>query len=416
MKSPGTTSLDKPPLEANHLDQQLRSDLERRERENLYRRRKVMLSPQGAQVTIATGFESEMAINIEGRECLNFSSNDYLGLANHPDVIKAFQLAADSYGVGSGASHLISGHSSEHHALEEELAEFTGRQRALLFSSGYMANMGVINALAKAEDRVLGDRLNHASLLDGGFLSQAQFERYPHKDLNALRVLLEQGEYRRNLITSDGVFSMDGDVAPLTSLAELASDFKACLMVDDAHGFGVLGKNGGGLVEQLGLSSEQVPILIGTLGKAFGTFGAFVAGSDALIETLIQFGRTYIYTTALPPAIAAASRVSLRLLQAESERREKLQILMTRFRAGAAQLDIPLSSSTTPIQPVMIGDDRRVTEVGSLLLDQGFWVGAIRPPTVPRGGARLRIALTAGHSETDIDCLLAALHTALQRV
>lgn len=400
----------------NPLDTQLRADLEARQQADLYRRRRVLASPQGARVRIDGGLNAGVDGDGQSKnpQCCNFSSNDYLGLANHPEVIAAFQAAANLYGVGSGASHLISGHSREHHALEEELAEFTGRQRALLFSTGYMANVGVLNALAGSGDLLLEDRLNHASLLDGGFLCRAQFERYPHGDLSAVQDHLNSGNYRRKFIATDGVFSMDGDVAPLPALAELAETAGAALMVDDAHGFGVLGKHGGGVVEQLGLSAQQVPILMGTLGKAFGTFGAFVAGSDTLIETLIQFGRTYIYTTALPPAIAAATRASLKLVQSEPGRREKLKTLIERFRTGAAQLDIPLTASSTAIQPVMIGDDHRVSKLGQILLDQGFWVGAIRPPTVPSGGARLRITLTAGHSDADVDGLLLALHSALR--
>lgn len=390
------------------FEHQLCTELALREQANLYRRRKVLCSPQGERVRMEGG--------VAGRDYLNFSSNDYLGLANHPEVVSAFQAAANTYGVGSGASHLISGHSCEHHALEEELAEFTDRPRALLFSTGYMANLGVLNALAGERDLLLEDRLNHASLLDGGFLCRAQFERYPHGDLADLQNRLDQGDYRRKLIATDGVFSMDGDVAPLQALVKLSDTAGAALMVDDAHGFGVLGANGGGLVEQFALSVEQVPILMGTLGKALGTFGAFVAGSEALIETLIQFGRTYIYTTALPPAIAAASRASLRLVQREPERREQLNTLIAHFRAGAAQLDIPLANSDTAIQPVMINNDRRVVEVGHLLLDQGFWVGAIRPPTVPSGGARLRITLSASHSTADVDNLLSALQIALRTI
>ena len=390
------------------FEHQLCTELALREQANLYRRRKVLCSPQGERVRMEGG--------VAGRDYLNFSSNDYLGLANHPEVVSAFQAAANTYGVGSGASHLISGHSCEHHALEEELAEFTDRPRALLFSTGYMANLGVLNALAGERDLLLEDRLNHASLLDGGFLCRAQFERYPHGDLADLQNRLDQGDYRRKLIATDGVFSMDGDVAPLQALVKLSDTAGAALMVDDAHGFGVLGANGGGLVEQFALSVEQVPILMGTLGKALGTFGAFVAGSEALIETLIQFGRTYIYTTALPPAIAAASRASLRLVQREPERREQLNTLIAYFRAGAAQLDIPLANSDTAIQPVMINNDRRVVEVGHLLLDQGFWVGAIRPPTVPSGGARLRITLSASHSTADVDNLLSALQIALRTI
>jgi 8-amino-7-oxononanoate synthase len=381
-------------------DRELRAALDARRVENLYRRRLTLETPQGAQV------------RVEGSACVNFASNDYLGLANHPDVIAAFVGAAETFGVGSGASHLISGHSREHQALEEELAAFIGRPRALLFSTGYMANMGAINALMGPGDLLLQDRLNHASLLDGGFLCRARFERYPHGDLDALDRLLAPAGPRRTLIATDGVFSMDGDLAPLRALAARADARGAWLMVDDAHGFGVLGRNGGGIVEELGLSLDEVPILIGTLGKAFGTFGAFVAGSETLIETLIQFGRTYIYTTALPPAVAAATRASLRLLRDEDWRREHLRELIARFRTRAAALGIPLLPSTTPIQPVPVGDDGRVLAMAERLLEAGHWVGAIRPPTVPRGTARLRIALSAAHSATQVDALVDALAAA----
>ncbi len=388
------------------MDTELELALGARRAANLYRRRLTLESPQGAQVRLDGGARAA------------FSSNDYLGLANHPAVIAAFQRATTQYGVGSGASHLISGHSREHQALEEELADFTGRPRALLFSTGYMANMGTINALVGEGDTLFGDRLNHASLLDGGFLCRARFLRYAHGDLAALRQLL--ADYTsgprcgRKLIATDGVFSMDGDLAPLPALAELAQAEGAWLMVDDAHGFGVLGTNGGGVAEHFGLDCQHLPVLVGTPGKACGTFGAFVAGSEALIETLIQFGRTYIYTTALPPAVAAATRASLGLIRAEGWRRERLQGLVQRFRAGAAQLDIPLLPSPTPIQPVLIGDDERVVAIGARLHTAGYWVGAIRPPTVPRGGARLRIALNAEHSDAQVDGLLEALAAALR--
>ena len=382
-------------------DRELRAALDARRAEQLYRRRLTLETPQGAEV------------RVDGRACVNFASNDYLGLASHPEVIAAFTRAAASYGVGSGASHLISGHSREHQALEEELAAFTGRPRALLFSTGYMANLGVINALMGPGDLLLQDRLNHASLLDGGFLCRARFERYSHGDLEALDGLLAPTGPRRILIATDGVFSMDGDLAPLPALAARADRRGAWLMVDDAHGFGVLGRMGGGIVEEFDLGLDAVPILIGTLGKAFGTFGAFVAGSEALIETMIQFGRTYIYTTALPPAVAAATRTSLRLLRDESWRRDRLRALIARFRAGAAALDIPLLPSSTPIQPVPVGDDGRVQAVAERLRGAGHWVGAIRPPTVPRGTARLRIALSAAHTEAQVDALLEALSASL---
>ncbi len=346
---------------------------------------------------------------IDNKAVVNFCSNDYLGLANDARVITAFKKATDDYGVGSGSAHLICGHSSAHHALEEELAEFTGCERALLFSTGYMANLGTITALVGRGDCIFEDKLNHASLLDGGLSSGALFKRYPHADLEQLEKLLFKASGQK-LVVTDGVFSMDGDVAPLRELADLAKQNAAWLMVDDAHGFGVLGKNGGGLVEQLNLTSDDVPILMGTLGKAFGTFGAFVAGSEMLIETLIQSAHTYIYTTALPPAIAEATRESLKIVIAETWRREKLQALITQFKTGAAQLGLPLMPSDSPIQPLLVGDSSRATRMSEQLLDAGFLVSAIRPPTVPKGKARLRITLSALHEFEEVARLLETLH------
>jgi 8-amino-7-oxononanoate synthase len=352
---------------------------------------------------------------MDGRELLAFSSNDYLGLANHPRVVAAFQQAANQYGVGSGASHLICGHSSEHHALEEELADFCGRPRALLFSTGYMANLGVISALVGRGDGVFEDRLNHASLLDGGLLSGARFQRYAHNDPSALATQLAK-PYKHRLVCTDGVFSMDGDMAPLPELANTCDQHHAWLMVDDAHGFGVLGKNGGGVAEHFGLATMQLPILMATLGKAVGTFGAFVAGSANLIEYLVQFSRSYIYTTAMPPAIAAATRASLRLVWEENWRRQQLQNLIALFRRGASELGLALMDSATPIQPVLVGSDADVLKIGDHLYRNGFHVGTIRSPTVPKGSARLRITLTAAHGEEDVLRLLDALQQAFAAV
>ena len=364
--------------------------------QGLYRRRRVIDGPQG------------IMLRVDGRQVVNFCSNDYLGLANHPEVVAGFKQAADRYGVGSGSAHLICGHSSAHHALEEELAAFTGRARALLFSTGYMANLGVISALVGRNDRVLEDRLNHASLLDGGLLSRAQFKRFRHLDSMDLQgQLLARTE--KTLIVSDGVFSMDGDLADLPALAKLAQQHQAGLLIDDAHGFGVLGHKGGGIVEHFGLTAGEVPILMGTLGKAFGTFGAFVAGSDDLIEILIQKARSYVFTTALPAAVAEATRISLRLLQADSWRREKLQTLVARFRAGAQQQGLQLMDSCTAIQPVLVGDSRQAVSISQALMRQGFWVSAIRPPTVPAGTARLRVTFSAEHDIHHVDALLEAL-------
>lgn len=372
----------------------LNTELARLQEENLYRRRRVSDSATGVRV------------RIDGKELLSFCSNDYLGLANHPDVIKAMQDGAARWGVGSGASHLVNGHSSAHHALEEELAAFTQRPRALLFSTGYMANMGVIAALCGRGDYLFEDRLNHASLLDGGLLSQARMQRYAHSSAEVLNQKLSERDGGEKLVVTDGVFSMDGDIAPLPELSKVTQQHQSWLMVDDAHGFGVLGKNGGGCVDHFGLTIDEVPILIGTLGKAFGTFGAFVAGSEELIEFLIQKARPYIYTTALPPAVAEATRASLRLLQTEHWRREKLQSLIQQFRSGATQLGLTLMDSETPIQPLLIGDNGKAMAMSEALKQQGILISAIRPPTVPEGTARLRITFSADHSEADVVQLL----------
>ena len=376
------------------------AELQSLNQQSLYRRRRVVESPQS------------VLMQLDGRQVVNFCSNDYLGLANHPEVIAAFKRGVDQYGVGSGSAHLICGHSHAHHALEDELAAFTGRERALLFSTGYMANLGVISALVGRGDSVLEDRLNHASLLDGGLLSGARFQRYQHNQLDDLQARLAASKGKA-LIVSDGVFSMDGDLALLPDLANLAEQHGAGLLIDDAHGFGVLGANGGGVVEHFGLSQQQVPILMGTLGKAFGTFGAFIAGSDALIEYLIQKARTYVFTTAMPGAVAEATRVSLRLLQQEAWRRQHLQALINRFRAGAEQQGLQLMDSATAIQPIILGDSETALLASERLLAQGFWVSAIRPPTVPAGTARLRITFSSLHTEQQVDALLEALPKAL---
>ena len=381
----------------NSLDQILAPALTERRAAHRYRHRRVLETPQSSELVV------------DGKSYLAFCSNDYLGLANHPAVIKSLQSAAECYGVGSGASHLVNGHSSEHHALEEELAAFCGRERALLFSTGYMANLGAITALVGQGDAVFEDRLNHASLLDAGLLSSARFQRFLHNDLDNLQTRLEKTEAARKLIVVDGVFSMDGDFAPLPQLAQLAQQHNAWLMVDDAHGFGCFGQHGGGTAEQFGLTQTQLPILMGTLGKAFGTFGAFIAGSETLIETLIQFARPYIYTTAMPPAVAAATRTSLQLLQQESWRREHLQQLIAHFRHGAAEIGLQLLDSASPIQPIILGDEARALAFSEELAARGFLVVAIRPPTVPVGSSRLRVTLSAAHSIAQVDALLNAL-------
>ncbi len=379
------------------LDEELTQGLKERKAQAQYRTRHITESAAGPLITL------------DGRSVLNFCSNDYLGLANHPQVVQAFKDAADHYGVGSSASHLINGHSRLHHELEEAFAEFTQRPRVLLFSTGYMANLAVISALLSKGDHVFEDRLNHASLLDAGILSQARLQRYQHNDPKDLQNKLATSKGRRKLIVSDGVFSMDGDLAHLDKLSAVAQQQKIALMVDDAHGLGVLGKCGGGSVEHYGLGIEQVPILMGTLGKAFGTFGAFVAGSEVLIETLIQQARPYIYTTAMPPAVAAATLASLTLVNEENWRRQKLYELIQRFRIGAQQLGLALMASDTAIQPLLVGENHKAVALSEALLRDGIMVSAIRPPTVPAGTARLRITLSAAHDEAQIDRLLEGL-------
>lgn len=379
------------------IDNVLGPELVRRREEHLYRQRRVVESAQGPEIAI------------DGKPLLNLCSNDYLGLAAHPKLIEAMKRGADNYGVGSGAAHLMTGHSHAHHALEEELAEFTGRERALLFSTGYMANLGTVTALIGSGDAVFEDRLNHASLIDAGLLSRARLSRYTHADPAVLEARLADSKGNRKLVLTDGVFSMDGDIAPLPQIAEVAVKHDAWLMVDDAHGLGVIGEGGRGILSHFQLGNNEVPILMGTLGKALGTFGAFVAGSEALIETLIQQARSYIYTTALPPAVAEATRESLRLVTEEAWRREHLLSLITRFRKGAADLGLSLMESPTAIQPLLLGTPEKTIMASEALLKEGILISAIRPPTVPEGSSRLRITLTAAHSEEQVDRLLDAL-------
>ncbi len=374
----------------------LSARLAERRAADLYRQRPLLQSPQGPHVVV------------DGKPLLAFCNNDYLGLANHPDVIAAWRAGAERWGVGGGASHLVIGHSTPHHELEEALADLTGRPRALLFSTGYMANLGAVTALVGPGDTVLQDRLNHASLLDAGRLSGARFQRYLHNDTHSLATRLEKAT-GNTLVVTDGVFSMDGDLADLPALAATAKAKGAWLMVDDAHGFGPLGAQGAGIVEHYGLSQDDVPVLIGTLGKGFGTSGAFVAGSEELIEALVQFARPYIYTTSQPPALACATLKSLGLLRHETWRREQLASLIRQFRQGAEQIGLALMDSFTPIQPIMIGSSARALRLSQLLRERGLLVTAIRPPTVPASSARLRVTLTAAHSEAQVQRLLEGL-------
>ena len=350
-------------------------------------------------------------LEIGGRRLLSFCSNDYLGLARHPRLIDALIHTAQEEGVGSTSAHLICGHRAEHAELEEALAVWTGRERALLFSTGYMANLGVLQALLGPGDVCVQDKLNHACLLDGAKLGGAELKRYPHADVAAAGRQLDVRPDAVALLATDGVFSMDGDVAPLRELAALCADTRATLMVDDAHGLGVLGPHGSGTVNAAGLGQHQVPVLMATLGKALGCAGAFVAGSATLIEGLLQFARPYVYTTAMPPALAAAALEAVQLARTETWRRAKLAALITRFRRGASELGLPLLASSSAIQPLLLGSAAATLAAAQTLEQRGLLVTAIRPPTVPAGQARLRITLSAAHETAHVDQLLGALES-----
>lgn len=386
----------------NNWQQRLAAKLEQRRAQQRYRSRRVSLGAQGAELAVG-----ELAL-------LNFCSNDYLGLAASAEIGQALREASQEFATGSGASHLVCGHSAEHHSLEQELAEFTGRERALVFSSGYMANLGVITALLGKGDVVIQDKLNHASLIDGGLSCGAQFRRYRHADVDHLRMQLINASDRPVMIVTDGVFSMDGDIAPLPEIVELAEEFGALLMVDDAHGFGCYGEHGGGLAEHFSLNQAQLPILVGTFGKAFGTFGAFVAGSEALIENLIQFARSYIYTTALPPALAAATRKSLVIVHEGTILRRQLQENIAYFKNQCSMGGLPLMRSDSAIQPLLLKQDSKALQLSEFLLEHGIWVSAIRPPTVPEGSARLRITLSASHKQEQIERLVITLKAGME--
>lgn len=387
------------------MDPQCTAALERRlsqrQAEGLYRERRLRSGPPSA------------IAEVDGRRLINFCSNDYLGLATHPEVIAALKRGLHRYGAGSTASQLMAGHCQAHRELEEALAEFTGYSRALCFSTGYMANLGLLGSLLRRGDLVAADRLNHASLVDGVLLARARLRRYRHGNPAHLERLLSASDSERKYVLTDGVFSMDGDLAPLPALARCAARHRASLLVDDAHGLGVVGPQGRGVSDHFQLGPESITVLVGTFGKALGLSGAFVAGPEALIETLIQEARTYIYTTALPPAVAEAARTALGLVDVEVERRLHLQALIQRFRAGARALGLPLGGSATAIQPLILGDAGRTVQVSEALFSRGCWVAPIRPPTVPAGSARLRITLTAAHEAEHVDRLLEALQQAL---
>lgn len=363
---------------------------------NLVRTRHAHDTPQGP------------VIRLKGKNIVNFCSNDYLGLANHPALISAMKDGVDRYGVGSGASQLVCGYTTAHEILEERLCEFTGRQSAIIFSSGYLANLAIVNTLLDRHDTILGDKLNHASMIDAAKLSRARFKRYRHTDINSLQNLLKDSTGNK-LVMTDGVFSMDGDIAPLPELAITCAGKNAWLAVDDAHGFGVLGEHGGGTAEQFGLTAKEIPVLMATFGKALGTSGAFIAGDKEVVDLFVQSARTLIYSTALPPALAYTTIQALKIVCEEKWRREHLRKLIGRFINGANQLNLPIINSPTAIQPLLPGSTVKTVDASTRLLEKGFYVTAIRPPTVPKGTSRLRITLTAAHSEEQVDQLLDAL-------
>ncbi|MDX9707036.1 MAG: 8-amino-7-oxononanoate synthase [Azospira sp.] len=382
------------------LDDRLNEELAEIAAAGLNRRRRVLASPCGRLATV------------DGRELLNFASNDYLGLAGNGEIARAMADGATQWGAGSGASHLVSGHLEPHEQLETEIAAFTGFARALTFSTGYLANLAVTPTLAGRGAAVFADKLNHASLIDAMQLAKANgadVQRYPHNDLAALERQLLASTAPTKLIVTDAVFSMDGDLAPLPQLLQLAERFDAWLVIDDAHGFGVLGAKGRGSLAHFGLPASPRILLMGTLGKAAGVGGAFVAGSATAIEYLLQKGRSYIFTTAAPPAIACALRRSLQIIADGDDLRTALFTNIARLRDGAAGLPWRLLPSATAIQPLIVGDNAAAVALSTALWERGLWAPAIRPPTVPAGTARLRLSISAAHTATDIDRLLAAL-------
>lgn len=381
----------------------LHSLIARRHSRNLYRKRYVSLGCKGALRVW------------NGSKVLSFSSNDYLGLASDPYVVNACAEGARLYGAGAGASCLVDGYTKAHQVLEESLAKFVSRDRALVFSSGYMANLGILMTLADRHTSIYEDKLNHASLVDAALLSRANLYRYAHSDTESLHRDLSE-EKNDAIVVSDAVFSMGGDIAPLTTLSDICAEYAATLVVDDAHGLGVLGVSGSGSLEHFGLNQKQVPVVMATLGKALGASGAFVAGSDDLIEALIQKSRTYIYTTALPPPIVCAAQASLEIIQTDNTRRDRLHQNINLFRGMAAEHNIPCLDSTTAIQGIIIGDAKSATDLSDALLEEGLLVIAMRPPTVPSGTSRLRIMLSAAHKEADIARLVKSLAGLLPKV
>jgi 8-amino-7-oxononanoate synthase len=384
-------------LDCNRPESAL-AELDRRNRRRV---RHVLDSPQGASVR-------------EGGDTLvNFSSNDYLGLADHPRLREAAIEAIARYGVGAGASPLVSGHMRAHEEAELAFAGFAGFPRALLFSSGYAANLGILSTLAGRGAEIFADRLNHACLNDGAVLSRARFTRYRHGDPGALATALERSSAQVRVVATDAVFSMDGDIAPLAEIAALCQRYDAWLVVDDAHGIGVLGRGGRGTVDALGVRYPRL-VYMATLGKALGGYGAFAAADAPVVEWLLQRARTYVYSTALPPMVAAAASAAIALLDREPSIVERLHERIAQFRRACAERMIALKDSVTAIQACIVGDDGRALAIAERLHAAGYRVPAIRPPTVPEGTARLRISLSAAHSPDQIDAVAAALAQALQ--
>ena len=384
---------------AENLLASLQAELDERAASGLLRKRRLLETAQTANITV------------DGQQVLSFCSNDYLGLANHPKLIAAMQDATAKSGVGSGASHLITGHHQYHQQLEEALAAFVKQPAALLFSTGYMANLGVVSALAGRGDEIFADKLNHASLNDAAVLSRAGLHRYPHNDLVALEGMLKASKAPRKLVMTDAVFSMDGDLAPVPELLALCEQYNAWLLLDDAHGFGVLGEQGRGVLSHFKVSSPRI-IYMATLGKAAGVFGAFVAGDAVLIEYLLQQARTYIYTTASPPALSVAVLAALKIIEQDEDRRAHLRQLIDYLKSNLHLKNWQLTESQTAIQPLIVGSNEAALSLSEYLLTLGILVPAIRPPTVPKGSARLRISLSAAHNFDDIERLVNALHTA----
>ncbi len=380
---------------------ELKKHLEERAAQGLLRSRRTLATPQSPHIVV------------DGKPYLAFCSNDYLGLASRPELSAALQKGAQQWGVGAGAAHLVSGHFGPHHQLEQQLAAFVGKPAALLFSTGYMANLGVVQALVGKGDNVFADKLNHASLNDAMLLSRAETKRYRHGDMAQLAQLLAQTQSGRKLVITDAVFSMDGDMAPLRELLVLCEQHDAWLYVDDAHGFGVLGEQGRGSLAHFGIASPRI-IYMATLGKAAGVSGAFVAAEQVVIDTLVNHAHSYVYTTATPPALSVALLQSLQLIAQGEDLREHLHRLIARLRNGLVDLPWKLMPSETAIQPLLIGDNQQALKLSEGLRERSIWVAAIRPPTVPQGTARLRITLSAAHTEADVDQLIVALHDLAQ--